>query len=402
MKASLSFLSFLICIQFSFAQAPDSAFQQHVFHSEAFGKERKVTVHLPSYYYDFPEEALTVTYVLDAQGPQFFSMLCANMDYLTSRYRIIPTIVVGIHSDNRFAEFTPASRDTSSRFESKLPNLHQHFTEEVFPMVEKNYRTLPFKTIIGHSRGGSFVVQTLFDGHKDMFDAYLAISPALGFDKEQTIDLLEEKMVAKAEIDKFLYISCGDVTNQERYFLKGADRINAIMDAHPNPSLNYQYHLTPGKDHFTTVLPGLNEGLVRLKNAHMLSFENLLAYAENPNATITEQIKEFIKEHETKGSFYHVPRASYFIRLASDYFDEEEYAKAVEMYEWAAENGEFTRWWDCINMGLCYKRTKQDKLAEPVLAKGFELLKERKEEYGDNYDNIVEDLHKQIEEATVK
>ena len=112
------FFSFLF-LQSALAQFTDSSFVRHMFQSEAFGEDRQITVYLPERYFDHPEESMMVTYLLDAQGPQYFNMLLGNLDYLISRYIIIPTIIVGIHSKNRYAEFTPPPKPDSQNEQYK-------------------------------------------------------------------------------------------------------------------------------------------------------------------------------------------------------------------------------------------------------------------------------------------
>jgi len=161
-----------------FAQTSDTSFIHHTFHSEVFGKERKISVHRPAEYIRNPETPMMVAYFLDAQGPYFFSQAAGIMDYLSSRYSIIPTLVVGIHSDSRFKEFTPSQQNLKpgqNPFDSQLEKLQTHLSEEVFPWIASQFNILPYRVLVGHSRGGLFVVQTLFNGQEDMFDGYIAI-----------------------------------------------------------------------------------------------------------------------------------------------------------------------------------------------------------------------------------
>ena len=53
---------------------------------------------------------------------------------------------------------------------------------EIFPLIEKNYRVdTTDKTLIGCSLGGLFTMYTLFT-HSDMFNRYVAASPAFMWD----------------------------------------------------------------------------------------------------------------------------------------------------------------------------------------------------------------------------
>ena len=403
MKTILALTFFLVSVQLTIGQSTDTAFVHHIFESEAFGEDRKITVHLPSRYLDNPDEAMMVTYVLDAQGPQYFQMLVANLDYLTSRYGIIPTIVVGIHSKNRFAEFTPFARKGSAnegdnRFESKLPNLYQHLEQEVFPWVEANFRTKPFRAIVGHSRGGSFVLQALFDGHEQLFDAYLAISPALGFDNFQTIDVAAERLKSKAAVKKFLYCSSGDAGDNEKFFKLCVDKLDTVINAHPNHMLTYHRRLFMGKDHFTTVAPSLTLGMVLLKNAHMVSLENIYEYATDSSKSISSQMDQFIQEKKTQNQFLHEPSPRYYSYLAGELFEAADYKNALDLFLWVEKRSPTEKWWELLNMGICYSYLGNKETASRYFDKSLLKLENYKEQYAERFEQIKNDVKKQIEE----
>jgi len=336
MKTIIALGACLFFLQTLPAQKDDVNIIHHTFNSEAFGEERKVRVHLPSRYFEKPEEAMMVTYVLDAQGPQYFNMLCANLDYLVSRYGIIPTIVVGIHSKNRYKEFTPFARpgntiERENSLESKLPNLYKHLEAEVFPWVEENYRTKPFRAIIGHSRGGSFVVQCLFDGHKDLFDAYLAISPVLSFDNYQSIDLAKQVLEKKEVLNKFFYVSSGDVGEGEIFYNMNVEKLDTVINNNPNHSLLYHRWSFPEKDHFTTVIPSVNQGMILLKNEYMASMENIYRYAKDESISLSTQIDAFIQEKKKTKGFIHEPSMEYYRSIADEFRDNDDYEKALDL-----------------------------------------------------------------------
>lgn len=403
MKTLFALCICLFCLPILHAQKTDSSFIHHTFSSEAFREERKLTVHLPSRYFANAEEAMMVTYVLDAQGPQYFNMLCANLDYLTSRYGIIPTIVVGIHSKNRYKEFTPFARpgntiERETSLESRLPNLYKHLESEVFPWVEKNYRTKPFRAIIGHSRGGSFVVQCLFDGHKNLFDAYLAISPVLSFDNYQSVDHAKQVLESKEELNKFFYASSGDVGEGEIFYNMNVEKLDTVIKKHPNPSLVYHRWFFPEKDHFTTVIPSVSQGMVLLKNEYMASLENIYAYAKNESMPISAQIDAFVQEKKKTNSFIHEPPMGYYRSIADEFRDNDDYEKALDLYLWAEKQEPIEKWWHFFNVGMCYSHFKQKEDAAKYFNQALVRLEDWKEEYGENFEKIKQDVQKQIKE----
>lgn len=384
------------------AQENDTPFIHHIFHSEAFGEDRQITVHLPSKYLDSPMDSFMVTYVLDAQGPQFFNMVTANLDYLTSRYSIIPTLIVGIHSKNRYVEFTPFAREGANKrnaaFESKLPRLQKHFEEEVFPYIEANYRTKPFRALVGHSRGGSFVVQTLFDGHQDLFNAYLAISPALQFDNYQTIDLANAALQADEEINKFLYTSSGNVTEMEKYFKDIVQKVDSVINMNSLGQLIYHRGYFEGKDHFSTVAPALTEGMVLLKNEFMPSLENIDRFSKDPSHSLSDHISNFMAERKNIYQFVHIPSNQYFVNAANEYLEAENYKAALSLYSIVENKEPLTKWWEIFNLGKCYAHLEDLLKANKYFDQSLLLLEDYRDQYGDNFENVKKDVLKQIEE----
>ena len=143
-------LSFLI--QFSFAQ--DQQDFEHTMNSKVFEKERKVKVFLPKRYLRDSISKFAVTYVLDAQHQMFWDVIRGNSSYMIDNYSVMPMIIVGIVSDNRGSEFNPQN-----------DKLRQHIKDEVFPLIEKEYRVDNFRAIVGHSWGVAFVGNTIFVEH---------------------------------------------------------------------------------------------------------------------------------------------------------------------------------------------------------------------------------------------
>jgi predicted alpha/beta superfamily hydrolase len=397
MKKVCFLLGLLFIPSIIIAQLSDTTFIQHTFCSAEFGKERKITVQLPSQYFDYPSDSFMVTYLLDAQGPHYFNMQVGNLDYLSSRYGIIPTILVGIHTVNRFQEFTPQqnpSTEKMSNFTSELEQLQNHLEKEVMPWIKSNYRTKPFKAIIGHSKAAHFVLHTLFGGKEDLFDAYLAISPAIGFDDHQLIEVAEKKLREIKDLHKFLYVSSGNVGSSEQYFDQSVEMLDFLLSEKSLPSFDYYREKFEGKDHFTTVAPAVVSGMVHLKNKHMLSQENVEKMNHGKH-DLTWHMDRFLNQLERNGDYAYQPPLTYYTRMASNYFDEEEYAHAAGLYQWAEEKGRSLRWWELFNTGTSLCKMGQKEKGNKYYDQAFEKIKLRKEEYAENYNQIIADLERQ-------
>jgi predicted alpha/beta superfamily hydrolase len=53
-------------------------------------------------------------------------------------------------------------------------------------MIDRTYRSRPYRVLVGHSLGGLFAVYALMT-RPDVFQGYIAISPALWWDDQSLV-----------------------------------------------------------------------------------------------------------------------------------------------------------------------------------------------------------------------
>ena len=82
-----------------------------------------------------------------------------------------------------------------------------------------------------------------------------------------------------------------------------------VIRENTNSTLKYHRATFPGKDHFTTVAPAVVEGMVLLKNEHMLSLENIERMARHHPGTLAKKIEEF-QEANLKNFYLFLPPVS--------------------------------------------------------------------------------------------
>lgn len=140
------------------------------FPSAALGETRIVHINLPPNY-RLAKRRYPVVVLLDGQVRPFFEMAVAATGYsLTGDVRdfaIPEQIVVGVEQGDR-------SADLSRRDEA----FTRFLTDELLPFIDREYRTVPYRTLIGHSLGGRFALMALCRAPTH-FSATIAISPSL-------------------------------------------------------------------------------------------------------------------------------------------------------------------------------------------------------------------------------
>lgn len=144
-------------------------------------------------------KAYPVIYVLD--GETHFKSVVAMVDYLTGASIIPPMIVVGILHPNRMKDLTPTIADTVADSRGDRSGGGERFISfiknELFPVIDSNYSTAPYRVLMGHSVGGLTVINALIH-HKDLFNAYVSIDASLWWDKHR---LLDESLPVLAQED---------------------------------------------------------------------------------------------------------------------------------------------------------------------------------------------------------
>ena len=165
--------------------------ETHILYMTGTTRAFKIFVALPPGYAD-SGKTYPVLYALDANG-QIGTVTETSRD-LAGLQEIPELIVVGIGYatdiktkilDTRILDFTPTTVISTDPGTYSFPmsggarRFLDFVREELMPFVRSNYRVDPEgATITGHSAGGLFVVYTLFE-QPDIFDRYIAGSPAL-------------------------------------------------------------------------------------------------------------------------------------------------------------------------------------------------------------------------------
>lgn len=396
-----SVLTLLLLFVFSFAFSQNKYDFTYTIQSDAFQKERKFYVHVPERYYEQPEDNFGVIYVLDGQGREYYNNAKNIIDYLVWSYQIMPVIVVGIHSDNRGTEFVPKDRTLQDNDPDNSGQAHlltQHIKQEVFPMIRDSFRVSSFKALIGHSRGGAFVANTLFSENKDMFNAYIGISPGMHYINKQILNDAEKMIKNEDPFHKFYFCSYGTVGSLEKYFKPQVDFLDSLLIAHPNPTLIWKKKEFKETSHWTVVAPSLSYGLLEMNRAFTVDQYTIEKFAETQHVPMAEQIDAYFKnQQETLG--YTIPLDAGSLRYYGNQQSEfEQYARAIELYDLALElDPDNVRTY--MNQAWAYRSLEDKENARTIYQKVLEVLKENKmgweKEAIDNRKKYVEE---QLEE----
>lgn len=335
---SRSFFALAVCLfcLTTVAQEPTYDFT-YTQPSAAFHKDRTFYVHVPELYYE-TEEAFGVIYVLDAQAASFYHQAKSIVDYLVWSSHLFPVIVVGIHSDNRGTEFIPKDRslppdDENNNGQAEV--LQGHLQYEVFPFIKENFRINEFRALIGHSRGGAFVAHTLFGEQKDLFNAYIAVSPAMHYLNNQILNDAKERITQQQPFHKFFFGTHGTIGSNERFFGPQVQYLDSLLTQHPNPTLHWHTRQIDDVSHWGVVAPSIDFGLLEMNRAYQVDEFLIEQFAANTQQSLSQQIQAY-EAQQTQKLGYFVPLSARSLRrYAGSLGEEEQYNSALELYNLA-------------------------------------------------------------------
>jgi predicted alpha/beta superfamily hydrolase len=221
--------------------------------SKILDEEREVIVHLPEGYDRNPEQRYPVIYVLDGSSQDIHT---AKSAALMARIGVMPEVlVVGLPNTsgaNRNRDYSPPFMRVDIDEPDSPTGGGEAFLaflkNEAIPLIEKTYRTAPFRMLAGHSRGGLLVAYSLL-AEPDLFHARFAHSPALWRDDALMVSKLADFLASAPDLQTFFYMSMGDKENDK---MMGAYK-NAIasIKMHSPKGLRWYADVTVGADHYS-------------------------------------------------------------------------------------------------------------------------------------------------------
>lgn len=201
-----------------------------VIHSKILSEDRKLVIYNPVSVGGNILPAYPVLYLLEEND---MPMVAGMVKYMSAYNEQLPAmLVVGIDGNGqRIRDLTPThslydnrgKRDADPNSWPKSSGGGDKFLrflrEEVMPFVENHYRTAPFKILAGHSVGGLSAVEALAV-HPDMFQAYLAVSPSLWWDKGAYLRSIASQLPPTSAAKRFLFVADSPETGTFPMYIK--------------------------------------------------------------------------------------------------------------------------------------------------------------------------------------
>jgi len=191
----------LAAITLSGSAAAVAKIDRVILTSEVLGEDRPLNIILPA---DFsPDLTYPIVFALDG-GANYLPSVAEDM------HSVQPDlIVVGIENVDRSRDMFPDPMPDRDNRGGGGARFLEFLTTELVPYIEGKYPASGYRVISGQSNSGFFVLYAMLNA-TEVFDAYLASSPMIGWDwdmiRDRSVDLLD----GRKSFPKALFINRGD------------------------------------------------------------------------------------------------------------------------------------------------------------------------------------------------
>ncbi len=282
-----------------------AATDQITFKSEILNQEREILIYTPPQYSQKIHSRYDVFYVFDAQNRSFF-------DLTHSLIRLshgLPKdfIVVGISAyqgmDQDYArnnDFLPVLKTERSKkrygpYSGNADNFLAFIHDELVPYIDETYRTLPTRTAVGHSLGGSFILYSMLNS-PELFQNYMAISPNFAFEDDYLANAFMGFDFEKLNEGAFIHVSSADEKNYWQEWGPAYDKVEEFMGKSEKLShLNTHFQKYPDYDHLNAFVPSLSYA-IKAYLIESLGEQEKWTSKDSKEVTITVSVPEETEE----------------------------------------------------------------------------------------------------------
>jgi predicted alpha/beta superfamily hydrolase len=263
--------------------------------SRTLQETRRYLVYLPPSYRDttYSPRRYPVLYLLD--GDAHFHSVTGLIQILGTGVNgtfVVPEmIVVAISNTDRTRDMTPTRVETgfdgkpspAFRTSGGMDRFLSFIKDELIPRIDAQYRTAPYRVLVGHSLGGITAIHALYT-IPETFGAYVAIDPSLWWDNT----LLLRQARAKIErpgafANRALFVAQANTINPADSSLNthfnAIAQFDGVVRAYNQSGLRYGFRYYPDDSHGSVPLIAEYDALRFIFGGYDL---NMLRVLERP------------------------------------------------------------------------------------------------------------------------
>jgi predicted alpha/beta superfamily hydrolase len=284
-----------------------------------------------------PDKRYPVLYLLDGSA-HFYSTvgIIQQFSQANGNGALPEMIVVAIENTNRIRDFVP-----SNDFDAPNPFI-DFLSSELIPHIDKNYKTAPYKMLVGHSLGGLTVIDILTN-FPELFNAHIAIDPSMWYGNEKYLSNTIAKLPKQNMNGKRLFVGTANTlpkgvklsqlkndNSPETQHIRSIFKLDKFLKTNSN-GLFYQQKYYETENHNTVPLISIYDGL-------RFVFDYFLLDATEKDFTdSTDLIASKLKTHyaiiSEKMNYKNAAPEAFINYFAYDALGKQHYSKAKALFE---------------------------------------------------------------------
>ena len=237
MKTPITLIIFLFSF-FLFAQKNTETIE-----SKKLGT-RTFTVVTPASYEANPEKSYPTLLILD--GEYLLDPFEGILKYGAYWDDLPEMIIIAVNQNYGETRFADSEFDDAGFPAGTGANFFEFIGQELYPFVDKKYRTIPFRMIAGHDTTAGFLNFYLYKDNP-IFNAYISLAPEMAPQMEKRVAERLTKMTKPV----FYYQATGEADLKE--INEKAAELDANIKAIPNATFKYQNDAFKGASHYSLV-----------------------------------------------------------------------------------------------------------------------------------------------------
>lgn len=241
---------FIGCANSSQKKDPIPVHDEFKIESKQVGETRTINVWTPTEY-KTSTDSLPVMYMADGGIiDEDFPHIANTIAELIKSKSIPPMILVGIANTQRRRDLSgPTEIETDKEIAPVIggsEKFRAFIKEELFPEINKRYRTTSQKSIIGESLSGLFVVETFFLS-PDMFDNYIAFDPSIWWNNHYLVRTAKEHLASFPKTEKRIWFAGSSAEDISQY----TNDLAEIFKTESISNVKWKYSPEPKEKHNT-------------------------------------------------------------------------------------------------------------------------------------------------------
>jgi len=220
--------------------APITLGTYRVLHSAILSEDRTLQVHLPEGY-GAGAATYPVLYVFYSDRVDgYFAQLVNDLSLLTAD-RMPETILVGVPNTQRYRDLLPWPRPGGQPGDGHADRFLRFVREELIPFVDREYRTKPYRIMVGPQAAAVFGIYSLLEA-PGTFQAFILNDPCQ-IDNMQRSLCRELQALAGTPATRGLYFAVSHDEGERRWDRRPLDALRAALRANTAAGFRWSIEL---------------------------------------------------------------------------------------------------------------------------------------------------------------